>query len=317
VSGVARDRTPIGWAALSGLVGDPHNKSKVYAVWDSFFAPESRIFTVDVSKQPAKITGFQTLSGGSGNYDPEGVAVAGDGTFWIASEGNASDSRPNLLIQAGIDGTVLQEIGLPPEILACRAATASEATLGSGFEGLAIGSDDLIYVAQQRGWDYTTSECEDLDDDELGLNREGEPLLTRVWVYDPVGGGWDSIAYELAPLPPLAAWVGLSEVTTLPNGKFALIERDNLTGSFSQIKSLMNVDLIGDDDGVILNADKTERTLLDELRAGAGWIHDKLEGFAVTRDGRSFAVTDNDGVDDSSGETQFLRLGRWNRLFTD
>ena len=30
---------------------------------------------------------------------------------------------------------------------------------------------------------------------------------------------------------------------------------------------------------------------------------------AVNRSGRGFIVTDNDGVVDSSGETQFLRLG--------
>ena len=36
---------------------------------------------------------------------------------------------------------------------------------------------------------------------------------------------------------------------------------------------------------------------------------DRLEGLAVSRSGRGFIDTDNDGVVDSSGETQFLRLG--------
>lgn len=315
VSGKDSTGVPIGWAALSGLVGDPKKSSRVYAVWDSFFAAESRIFTIDVSKKPARITGYQPLTGGGGDYDPEGVAVADDASFWVASEGNASDSRPNLLLRVGSDGAVLEEIGLPAEILACRAATANEATVGSGFEGVAVGQDGLVYVAQQRGWDYTTAECEDLDDDQGGLNSLGEPLHTRIWVYDPATAAWASIAYELEPLPALAAWVGLSEITTLPNGDFAVIERDNLTGSLSGIKSLMRVDLAGDADGVIQSAEKAERDVLPDMRAGNGWIHDKLEGFAVTADGATYVVTDNDGVDDSSGETQFLRLGRWNRLF--
>jgi hypothetical protein len=31
---------------------------------------------------------------------------------------------------------------------------------------------------------------------------------------------------------------------------------------------------------------------------------------ALDKDGNLFVVTDNDGVDDSSGETQFLALGK-------
>jgi hypothetical protein len=44
------------------------------------------------------------------------------------------------------------------------------------------------------------------------------------------------------------------------------------------------------------------------MLATGGVILDKVEGFAVTVDGTSYAVTDNDGVDDSSGETQMLRI---------
>ncbi len=46
-----------------------------------------------------------------------------------------------------------------------------------------------------------------------------------------------------------------------------------------------------------------------------GWITDKPEGVAVTGDGRTFVVTDNDAVEDWSGETSFLRLGHYWRLF--
>ena len=49
---------------------------------------------------------------------------------------------------------------------------------------------------------------------------------------------------------------------------------------------------------------------LPDLQAPRGYVLDKVEGFAVDAGGNGFAVTDNDGVDDASGETQFLRLGR-------
>ena len=34
----------------------------------------------------------------------------------------------------------------------------------------------------------------------------------------------------------------------------------------------------------------------------------KLRGFAIDVEGNSFVVTDNDGVDDSNGETLFFRV---------
>ena len=40
-----------------------------------------------------------------------------------------------------------------------------------------------------------------------------------------------------------------------------------------------------------------------------GYVVDKVEGFAIDAAGNAYAVTDNDGVDDSSGETHFLPLG--------
>jgi hypothetical protein len=37
-----------------------------------------------------------------------------------------------------------------------------------------------------------------------------------------------------------------------------------------------------------------------------GYVLDKIEGFAFDASGKAYAVTDNDGVDDSSGETLFF-----------
>jgi hypothetical protein len=42
------------------------------------------------------------------------------------------------------------------------------------------------------------------------------------------------------------------------------------------------------------------------LASTGGYVVDKPEGLAIAEDGRAWLVTDNDGVDDSSGETLFL-----------
>lgn len=306
---------PIGWSALSGLTALPKSNRTLLAVWDSYYS-ESRIFTIDVARMPALITGAVTLTGGSGGYDPEGISVAPDGTIWIASEGNAS-SRRNLLLQVNASGQVLREVGLPPEIEACRAASTSRGTLGAGFEGVAVvpgGSGYLLYVAQQRGWDYTTPECEALDDDPAGTNPS-EPGFTRIWVLDPVSAVWSSIAWELEPVPSVAAWVGLSEITWLEDGSLVLIERDNRTGDFGTLKTLIRVKAADLADGIVSRNEKQVFDLLPALLETNGWITDKPEGTAVTPNGLVYVVTDNDGVEDWSGETWFLRLGKVRKLF--
>ena len=316
---VSDDRkSPIAWSALSGLVAAPDERDTLLAVWDGYYS-ESRILRVDVSETPAVITSSQAIRGGSGNFDPEGVAVAPDRTIWVATEGDADDDRRNLLLQLNRNGQVLQEINLPNQILQCRKASTKRGTLGSGFEGVAVLRDTAtsyrLIVAQQRGWDYTTPEWENLDDDDGGLNSAGEPNRTRLWIYDPRARTWSHIAWELAPKPANASWVGLSEITELPWGAYVVIERDNRTGDFAELKTLVKVTIQDAADRLIRNSEKARFDLLPRLKATNGWITDKPEGFAVTSDGRAFVVTDNDGVEDWSGETWFLNLGQYWRLF--
>jgi hypothetical protein len=60
---------------------------------------------------------------------------------------------------------------------------------------------------------------------------------------------------------------------------------------------------------------KLARDLLPALRAPKGWVQEKLEGLTVGADGNVYAVTDNDGLKDATGETQFLRLGSARSFF--
>jgi Esterase-like activity of phytase len=205
------------------------------------------------------------------------------------------------LLQVDLAGTVIAEVGLPQEILACRTASAATGTLGSGFEGVAVLPDEdggyRLLVAQQRGWDYTTPECEGLDDDAGGLNANGEPNQTRLWIYHPRAGTWDQVAWDLAPLPTNASWVGLSEITRAPDGSYVALERDNRTGDFAGLKTLVKVRHDALADGLISNGEKSVYDMMPDVKATNGWITDKPEGVAITGDGRTVVVSDNDGVE--------------------
>jgi DNA-binding beta-propeller fold protein YncE len=315
IAGDDENGKPVPWSAMSGMVGVPGSNSELLAVWDSFYA-ESRIFTIDASEKPAVVTSAITIQGGTGNFDPEGIVVAPDDTYWVASEGNRSGSRPNRLLQVASDGTLLAEIGLPEEIELCRADSSSTGSLGAGFEGVSIAKTRHGYellVAQQRGWNYTTPECEDLDDDPTDVD-DAEPGQTRIWTYDPDSEQWDSFAYELEAKPASASWVGLSEISAVKRG-YIVIERDNRTGDFAELKTLVFFKSSAAKDGIVTADEKQVFDLLPEMQSRNGWISDKPEGVGITRNGHVYLVTDNDGVDDWSGETSFLRLGNYRRLF--
>lgn len=49
--------------------------------------------------------------------------------------------------------------------------------------------------------------------------------------------------------------------------------------------------------------------LIPDLQGARGVVLEKVEGLTIMADGATYIVTDNDGVDDSSGETQFISLG--------
>jgi hypothetical protein len=284
------DSALIPWGALSGVVADRAQSDRLYAVPDSYYKA-SRIFTIDTSKTPAVIDGQIELrkSGSTVDYDLEGIAQGANGDFWLASEGNGK-AKPNLLIRTNAQGEVLAEYPLPEAVAAQQTS--------NGFEGVSVvgeGASTRVYVAFQREW----------KNDPAGKVRLG--------VFNPGSGEWGFYHYPLDAAPE-GAWVGLSELTSIGNGQFLVIERDNQQGPSAEIKRLYRIDLSGmqpaaEGQTFPLVAKRLERDLLPDLQSTGGWALDKVEGAAVDKQGRLFVVTDNDGVEDASGETRFMRLG--------
>lgn len=294
---------PFGWGALSGLTADPADANKLYAVSDSVYSISS-IYIIDAGQSPAQLTTKidVTKDGVPVAYDLEGIALAADGGFWLASEGNAKKENPlqqkSMLIKVSADGAVESEVELP--------AAAYESAISRGFEGVAAfgeGDAEKLIVAVQSPWE---------DDPES---------TTKLGIFSPADESWTFVRYPLsAPESARGGWVGLSEITWLGGERFAVLERDNQPGDYAVIKTVTTIDLAGIEpaplDGDIPLLEKTLAVdLLPIMQASNGWISDKPEGLAVTADGRVFLVTDNDGMDDATGETQFLEIGTAETLF--
>jgi hypothetical protein len=79
----------------------------IYAVSDSFYGMQPTIFHIDVSETPARIvdTIRVTREGQPAQLmDMEGIALDGDGGFWIASEGRSDRLVPHAIYHVGGDG---------------------------------------------------------------------------------------------------------------------------------------------------------------------------------------------------------------------
>ena len=260
------------------------------------------------------------------NLDPEGLALGRNG-FYVASEGNGNlvcesgasrvtgvsqvdGSRPfnfpNLIVKVNWWGAIVDVIQLPDDVAQQQARF--------GFEGVtAVTEEDreILYVAFQRDWDGPR-------------NGNGDPAgdateqLARIGRYDTHTREWTFLYIDLAePTSPNEGWVGLSEIVATGNpGEFAVIERDNQGGPDARIKTIVTFMAPASDfraNDVLTRTDlvtgKTlSNDLMDELAEPGGLVQEKVEGLALLDDGTAVIVTDNDGVDDASGETQFQKV---------
>ncbi|UWR95560.1 esterase-like activity of phytase family protein [Phaeobacter inhibens] len=282
----------IGWGALSGMVADADGM--IYAINDSFYGFQPSIFKIDPSQTPARIVDVIRIHRQDGNpaqkLDLEGITLDGKGGFYVASEGRSDRVVPHAIYHVNKDGLIKAkkgEIGLPAELMAVERRF--------GFEGITkVG--DTLWMAVQREWK---------DDPKNHVKLVSYNLETKEW---------GAVHYPKAE--PDTGWVGLSEIVA--HGDYVyVIERDNQHDFRAVTKKVYRVSLaemtpapLGGPLPVVNK--ELVRDLLPDLTATGGYVLDKVEGLAITAEGEGFIITDNDGVDDASGETMFFSIGQMN-----
>jgi len=313
------DGTPIPWGALSGLSAGlgMTDHDILYSIEDSFYK-KNRIFKINTKTHPARLVQeirmvdtndkLASVSPSIGtefsaddlaalinedktvNIDPEGVAVTSSG-FWVASEGSGTvgDAKKpvkslNFLLNIDFDGVIEDVVTLPKSL--------NDIQLRFGFEGVTVEGSHVV-VAFQRAW--------------------GNEKNPRLGIYNIEDKSWKFVFYPLdAPTSQNGGWVGLSDITSLGEGKFLVLERDNQGGPDATIKKIYEISL-GDLGNVADGSTITKtlfRDLVPDLQKPGGLTYEKVEGLAVDYNGVVWIVNDNDGVDDNSGETQLLELGK-------
>lgn len=282
------DGKPIGWGALSGLAADPKEAGKLYAVNDSFYAMQPSIFVIDATQKPAQITDAipVTRNGAPAQLmDLEGITSDGEGGFWLTSEGRTDRMIPHGLYHVNSKGEIKNQVAFPAELLAVERRFGSEGVTMIG---------DTLWIAIQRSW------------------KDDPKNSVKLVAYNTDTKEWGAVRYPTEQ--PSKGWIGLSEITAYGDYVY-IVERDNQIGNNAKVKRLYRVAqselkaaALGGE--LPLVSKEQVRDFLPDLKATGGYVVDKIEGFAIDASGVGYAVTDNDGIDDSNGETLFFSTGQ-------
>ena len=282
---------PVPFGALSGLSADPANSRQVFAVGDNAYEP--LIYTIDAGQGLVTDSLPVTEDGAPAKLDLEGISARAGGGFWAANEG--AEGTGNSLVRIDADGTVAEQVQLPQDIVGTLK--------GQGLEGVAAHGE-----GEQEAVVFT-------------LQREvpGEDFV-RIGRYLPSSGEFSWYGYQLEDSGDDGSWNGLSEITRLSDGSFAVIERDKRIGEHAKLKAVYQFALpdaaaTAKGDAVPLLQKQLAVDVLPVLERTNGRTQEKLEGLAVAGNGQVYVVTDNDAVKDASGETVFDSLGAEAEVF--
>ena len=140
--------------------------------------------------------------------------------------------------------------------------------------------------------------------------RDDPKGQVKLLAYKPKDKEWSAVRYPLDATEE-AGWACPRSLRMTASS--IIVERDNLIGEAAKVKRVYSVAIdafkpakLG---GELPVVEKTlVRDLLPDLKAATnGYVVDKVEGFTIDAAGNAYVVTDNDGVDNSSGETLFLQ----------
>ena len=277
IESVMQNDKPIGWGALSGMVADPDKHGILYAVHDGFYRNQSTIFTVDANQRPAKIIKATPITI-DGEFvqklNLQGITTDGNNGFWLASAGKSKKLISHALYQVGRDGKVQNEVNLPQELLNKKSFAVQGITQ----------IDETLWMVMQA---------------------DNAAILLA---YNTKIKSWGFVRYPLESVED--GQVGLADITAYGKHVY-IIERDELIGGKAKIKRLYKVA-----QSELKPAKPSEKPpfvnkelvidLLPDLKKSNGYVVDSVDGLAIDANGRFYFVTNNHGVDDSSGETYFF-----------
>jgi len=250
------------WGAVSGLT---MNDGHLYAVHDHN-RPNPEILELAPSTEGMVIRRRTPLHGQHRHLDLEGISHRQGGGFWVASEGRGRQENRLLRIEA--DGKFGESVVLP-------ASTRIHRRKG-GFEGVAArgqGPTETVVVAFQHPW------------------KDDPPDVVKLGRYRPAERRWDFYRYPLD-----APGSGVSALAFLPDGRLAVLERDNKPLFRAKIKRIYTLVLPQE----TAPAGLLEKQLLLDLlqwrsrllRCGT---NGKFEGLAAAGSRHLFLVADDDG----------------------
>jgi myo-inositol-hexaphosphate 3-phosphohydrolase len=318
-TGTEFDGTVVG--GLSGITYDAESQHYL-AVSDD--RTDARFYGLDIDLSDealddgdVRFTSVTPLLDASGqpyaplSLDPEGIALTGEGTVFISSEGDVSQLISPFVDEFSLDGAHLRSMEVP-EVFAPTADGVSGPRNNLVFESLTLSpSGTALTTATENALFQDGPEA-----------TVGNGSVSRVLVLDPASGeavaqyGYPTEAVATEPVPPDAfATNGLVELLALDDqGSFLALERSYSAGVGNGIRLFQSwsggsveVSTVESLDGLEVDPPLSKDLVLDFAELGI--TLDNCEGMTfgpTLADGRStlIAVSDNNFSDTQF--TQFL-----------
>ncbi|MDJ0678707.1 MAG: phytase [Xenococcaceae cyanobacterium MO_167.B52] len=314
ISGLTYDATSDTYYALSDDRGN-RNDPRFYTV--DIDLSDGSLDQGDVEFQEAKtLLDFTGEAFELGTIDPEGIALANDGTLFISSEGDANNSIPPFVKQFSLDGQVFDRLPIPRKFRP-RANGNRGIRNNQAFESLTITPDNRFL--------YTATENALIQDGEKSSLEEGSPV--RILKFDlETRKAVGEFLYFTDPIPvtpdPVDGFAdnGLVELLAIDNtGTFLALERSFAVGVGNNIR-LYEVNLQGATDisgvrrltrrnGELKDVDAVveKRLILDFSDLGIILDNSEAVSFGETLpDGRQSIIVTSDNNFNDAQKTQFL-----------